>query len=846
MKNYVLVSSAVLTLALSACGGGSSSDTGGGGDATGVGGSGTSGSAGKATGGSTTGKGGSGTGGTGTGGATGGTTGKGGSAGTAGAAGGTGATGGAATGGNAGKAGSAGGAAGTGAAGGATGGMSAGGSSTGGSGTGGSAGGATGGTGATGGSAAGGSSAGKSGSAGTGTGGSSGTGGSGTGGSGATGGSGTGGSTGGSAGSGGGIVVNCTTTSDCAGNPVAKLCNTGEGKCAGCLLTPTDTCPANQYCAQPSETCAVGCKDDNDCSGGTPHCDVTTHSCKQCITDPECPLGSICAPGGTCAPGCSASQTCPGSQTCCGTSCHDTANGDLQNCGGCGKVCAPHLNAATTCTGNKCGMGACAAGFADCNGDPTDGCEVNTALQGSCVCKPGVDTQGCYYGPAGTQNKGICKGGTSTCAADGLGYNLDCNGQVLPEAETCSDGIDHNCDGAANNVPDIDGDGWTACNGDCCETTAQCGSPKLVNPGAVDVIGSAFPDADCNGKSDPVGFDFNGAACVTAQKFTGVTTQDMLAAIELCRTTTANPALAQKIWGVVKQQLLLADGSAPAAADLTAMQNYQAAILTGYGNVIVPRKAATMLGMSTGRMRDKGDPNYVIPVPGTGFTSAVNPPTVYTSQHGGGLLPGSCGGTTCSVGTGANDSINLRTTIRVPTNANSFSYDFRFFSGEYQSFQCTPYNDYFLALLTSGAAGIPADHNISFDKLGHAVSVNNGFFEVCGGNGQNCGTCPNGTGDLAGTGMEAMNGVNGGGTTWLTTNSPIVPGETMVLDLTIFDVSDNIYDSLVLVDNFQWSAAAISGPGTGHSPLDPVHQSTKAAITPDRRLHAFLIPTEPD
>ncbi len=79
--------------------------------------------------------------------------------------------------------------------------------------------------------------------------------------------------------------------------------------------------------------------------------------------------------------------------------------------------------------------------------------------------------------------------------------------------------------------------------------------------------------------------------------------------------------------------------------------------------------------------------------------------------------------------------------------------------------------------------------------------MNNGFFEHCVPNG--CYTCPDGTGALAGTGMQLGN--TGGGTVWLTTTAPIVPGEIITLDLTIFDVSDNILDSLVLLDGFQWS-----------------------------------------
>ena len=147
----------------------------------------------------------------------------------------------------------------------------------------------------------------------------------------------------------------------------------------------------------------------------------------------------------------------------------------------------------------------------------------------------------------------------------------------------------------------------------------------------------------------------------------------------------------------------------------------------------------------------------------------------------------------------------------MPTNAQSFSYNFRFFSSEYWSWACTAYNDFYLALLDSAAPGIPADGNISFDSNNNPVSVNNGFFESC--TAYSCYSCPQGTGALAGTGMQLGN--TGGGTVWLTTTAPIVAGEVMTLDLTIFDVSDNVLDSLVLLDGFQWS---INPSGVGTEP----------------------------
>src|SRR5690606_14868259 len=117
----------------------------------------------------------------------------------------------------------------------------------------------------------------------------------------------------------------------------------------------------------------------------------------------------------------------------------------------------------------------------------------------------------------------------------------------------------------------------------------------------------------------------------------------------------------------------------------------------------------------------------------------------------------------------------------------------------------TQYNDFYLALLQSAAPGIPTDRNISFDSFNNAVSVNNGFFDVCSPAG--CYNCPAGTGQLAGTGMQS--GI-GGGTVWLTTTAPVVAGETITLELMPFDVSDRIYDSLVLLDDFEWSVTPAS------------------------------------
>lgn len=84
---------------------------------------------------------------------------------------------------------------------------------------------------------------------------------------------------------------------------------------------------------------------------------------------------------------------------------------------------------------------------------------------------------------------------------DGDGFTVcggDCNdndANIHPSAEELCDAIDNNCSGSIDEVFDTDGDGFTTCGGDCND-----GDPD-INPSAAEVCFDGL-DNDCNGDTD--------------------------------------------------------------------------------------------------------------------------------------------------------------------------------------------------------------------------------------------------------------------------------------------------------------------------------------------------------
>jgi hypothetical protein len=323
---------------------------------------------------------------------------------------------------------------------------------------------------------------------------------------------------------------------------------------------------------------------------------------------------------------------------------------------------------------------------------------------------------------------------------------------------------------------DMDGDGYTPAGGDCNDCD------PLINPGAVNIPGDPT-SYDCSGNNNP------SPACDTGN--TGKNDPVSLTqSIELCDSR------------FVKSSMMVGPSDTRARD-----------VVANFG-ILKTQKGANMMLLSNGIAVDEMGTSFVNPQTGTNLADG----NVYMNP-----LPNLMGATGCGQPTSVdmvNDYTELVIKLKAPTNAKSFSFDFQFFSGEYPDYVCSPYNDEFLAIVESSKT-YPQPTNISFDAMKNPITVNSGFFIVCdnGGTAQTM-HCTHPPSDNNGTGYETPSipfpgAVPGGSTGWLTTTAPITPGEDITLHFVIFDESDHVLDSAVLIDNFQWALqATMGGPTT--------------------------------
>lgn len=127
----------------------------------------------------------------------------------------------------------------------------------------------------------------------------------------------------------------------CSAGTCTGVCEPGDVQCSG---TGTQTCQANGQWSG-----STGCPDQPNSS-------------------------PICSGSGVCGFTCDFQfANCDSGQPGC-----ETQLGTVQNCMGCGDTCGPApANAVSTCTAQGCGF-TCLPGWDDCDGNPANGCELNT------------------------------------------------------------------------------------------------------------------------------------------------------------------------------------------------------------------------------------------------------------------------------------------------------------------------------------------------------------------------------------------------------------------------------------------------------------------------------------
>jgi hypothetical protein len=635
-------------------------------------------------------------------------------------------------------------------------------------------------------------------------------------------------------------------TEICDGQQNDENCNgqTNEaGFDASCVCTPASTTSCYEG---PAGTINVGL-----CKGGTTVCLPDGKGYGPCEGQ-VLPAAELCAPGNTDDEDCdgSTNEGGPGSSGCV------CAPGATQPCyDGPGGLASPELTAPNgicgtgiqTCAADGAGFDACGGQLLPkvevCDGQLIDeDCNGQTNESGvGCECAPGA-VQVCWEGPANAVFGGnsICKKGTQTCSPQGKWGS--CAGQTLPSTEpdgVCTANIDEDCNGDSLGPGgvDADKDGWTPCQGDCCDTVAQCTNPALVNPGAFDGPGNSLDD-DCDGTADNAVTSCDGALATNSSQ-----ALDYAKALDLCQFTTETPAINQKKWGVISASLTLANGAGVPNA-------LSRSIRAKFGNNISPKKGSSFAVLSTGNAADSNDtlPPYAAFQGGQDMGKTSTVPADWYAANGN-KLP-NAPGCPAPASTQAVDPVMLNIRIRVPTNAKSFSFSSYFLSSEYPEWVCSPYNDFFVTLLNSGFKGTPAnpaDKNLAFYDPApsgppfYPVGVNlafgnTGLFRACKNGTTGCAsgsvmgtinTCT-GTSELTGTGMDLLqpgpkfggdpgycgsNNLLGGGTSYLSSAGNVVPGETIDVRFAIWDTSDAWYDSVVLLDNWAWSVN-VSQPGT--------------------------------
>jgi hypothetical protein len=163
---------------------------------------------------------------------------------------------------------------------------------------------------------------------------------------------------------------------------------------------------------------------------------------------------------------------------------------DLSDCGGCGIPCRDLPHAVPTCGSGQCAIASCEAGYADCDQEPKNGCEVSLGTLTDC----GVCGAAC--------SKASCSGGVCTAVTCQTGFG-DCDGdQVTCEANLSTDPVNcGNCGSKCQFNAGVTPHATISCAAARCGI--QCASGFIdCNADFRDGCEAAYSDADSDGVAD--------------------------------------------------------------------------------------------------------------------------------------------------------------------------------------------------------------------------------------------------------------------------------------------------------------------------------------------------------
>jgi len=560
----------------------------------------------------------------------------------------------------------------------------------------------------------------------------------------------------------------CQSSKDCADD---EVCNKEAGYCVECI-TDAD-CGEGFRCTNEKCEEILFCASDKDCKAYDKVCDKEIGECVDCLSDADCTKDAFCSES-VCMPDvCDQAAEWP---QCDGTTivvCNE--NGSVL-------TIIEECAAGEFCEDAECKPWVCEPEKTGCDGTVAYECNANgSGYVWQIDCEE--DGEACSGGEC---KEIVCEPGETTCL-DMLSLITCPEDGTYVEVTPCGDGeycdIDEcipwfctpnskSCDGHTALTCDEFGTEWgdpvdceakelVCANGECVDCDPACGDKDCGPDACGNVCGVCGASEEC----------FSGYCYSMACQgvCTGHSVEAYLCALELC----------------FSEAIVAADFSSPTGDNIGSAWE----AVSHFGNP--DNDLAPWAGESYGLLASG---------PATGTAHSVD-------------LPG--GGSTSDPfakdGYMTFDNVEFTVTLSAPDGAKGFSVHYIFLSVEYEEYVGSSFNDKFYIILkgpqTTGGEEIVLNYAacknpgqyFDFEKDGEKwcyITINNDFGEPCSAVETN----------ISGTGFECggADSKHGSSTGWLVTTHQINGGEEFDLTFHIHDASDGIYDSEVVLDNFQW------------------------------------------